>query len=97
MNLHIETRDRAEEGTWLEAGDKIGHPSCEGGVATGTHTHVARKFNGEWILAAGPLPFAMSGYVATGGEVAYQGLLVNGNEIVSANGLGSYASNIRRR
>lgn len=97
MYFHIETRGRIAVGTVVETGDKIGHPSCEGGVATGTHTHVARKFNGEWILAAGPLPFAMSGYVAAGGEVAYQGLLVNGNEIVSANGLGSYASNIRRR
>ena len=57
MYFHIETRDRLPVGTKVQTGDKIGHPSCEGGISTGTHTHVARKYNGEWILAGGPLPF----------------------------------------
>jgi murein DD-endopeptidase MepM/ murein hydrolase activator NlpD len=97
MYFHIETRGRIAVGTQVNTGDKIGHPSCEGGIATGTHTHVVRKFNGEWILAAGPLPFTMSGYVAEAGQEAYQGELVDGTVIISANGIGSYGSQIKRR
>jgi murein DD-endopeptidase MepM/ murein hydrolase activator NlpD len=47
--LHIETRDRISLGTYAAAGQRIGHPSCEGGVSTGTHVHIARRYNGEWI------------------------------------------------
>jgi len=86
MYFHIETRSRIPVGTRVETGDKIGHPSCEGGVATGTHTHVVRKFNGEWILAGGPLPFTMSGYVASVGDKPYVGDLIKGSEVVTANG-----------
>lgn len=86
MYFHIETRGRIAVGTRVETGDKIGHPSCEGGVATGTHTHVVRKFNGEWILAGGPLPFTMSGYVASAGDQPYVGELVKGTEVITANG-----------
>ena len=31
MYLHIEERHRVPLGTYLHAGDPIGHPSCEGG------------------------------------------------------------------
>jgi len=51
LYMHIETRDRVQPGTTLHAGDRIGHPSCEGGEATGIHVHIARKFNGEWLSA----------------------------------------------
>jgi hypothetical protein len=84
MYLHIETRDRVAVGTKVSTNDKIGHPSCEGGEATGTHTHVARKFNGEWMLAGGPVPFDMSGYIASGGAVPYVGTLSNGVTTVVA-------------
>ena len=40
----------------VQAGDPLGHPSCEGGNVTGTHVHLARKFNGEWIGAGGRMP-----------------------------------------
>jgi LasA protease len=97
MYFHIATISRVEVGTRVETGDKIGHPSCEGGISTGTHTHVVRKFNGEWILAGGPLPFTMSGYVATTGSEAYQGTLVNGSEVITASSIGLYGSQIKRR
>jgi hypothetical protein len=66
-------------------GDRLGHPSCEGGIATGTHVHIARKFNGEWIAAAGPVPFNLSGWIAVAGEAAYKGFLVRGDQVVVAN------------
>ena len=56
-------------------GDPIGLPSCEGGRATGSHVHIARKYNGEWILAEGPLAFNLEGWVAKNGEAAYDGTL----------------------
>lgn len=96
MYLHIATKDRVEVGTRLETGDKIGHPSCEGGNATGTHTHVARMYNGEWILAGGPMPFEMSGYVAHNGSEPYMGTLVNGDRKVVADPLSSKKSFISR-
>ena len=96
MYMHIETRDRVAVGTYVNTNDQIGHPSCEGGDATGTHTHVARKFNGEWMLAGGPVPFTMSGFVATAGSAAYQGSLTNGVTTVIAAGNSAPKSAITR-
>jgi hypothetical protein len=84
MYMHIATQDRVPVGTKVSTNDKIGHPSCEGGEATGTHTHVARKFNGEWMLAGGPVPFTMSGYVTSAGSQPYQGSMSNGQITVIA-------------
>ncbi len=73
--MHIETRDRVEPGTYLYAGERIGHPSCEGGITNGTHTHVARRYNGEWISAERELPFVMDGWVSSGSGSKYNGHL----------------------
>ena len=94
MYFHVETRDRVEPGTVVETGGRIGHPSCEGGVSTGTHVHVVRKFNGEWILADGPLPFNLSGYVAKNGDTPYQGSLESAQTRIIANPLGTLRSYI---
>jgi murein DD-endopeptidase MepM/ murein hydrolase activator NlpD len=82
--LHVSDRGRVQVGDFVEQGDLLGHPSCEGGIATGTHVHLARKYNGEWILADGPLPFTLSGWVARAGVAPYQGALVNGDQTVLA-------------
>lgn len=96
MYLHVELRDRVEEGEYLEANDLIGHPSCEGGQSEGTHLHVARKFNGEWMLAGGPVPFTLSGYVASNGDQPYEGSLYNGATLVIASPLSASKSMITR-
>jgi LasA protease len=96
LYLHVAERDRVENGTLLETGDLIGHPSCEGGIATGTHLHMARKYNGEWILADGPMPFKLSGWVARAGIKPYQGVLVKDGEEVVASPLASRGTNISR-
>lgn len=93
---HIAERDMVAEGTWLERDQRIGHPSCEGGRSTGTHLHVARKYNGEWIEADGPVPFMMSGWRVEAGERIYAGRLVNGEAIVTADPSGRSGSTIRR-
>jgi len=96
LYLHIETRDRVPLGTWVEVGDRIGHPSCEGGRATGTHVHMARRYNGEWVPADGPLPFTLSGYVARAGTEAYQGWLIRDSEIIYANTASTFETHISR-
>ena len=82
--LHLATDERAPVGTELNAGDKIGYPSCEGGRSTGTHVHVSRKYNGEWILADSVLPFVLSGWIPHRGLEAYQGTLAKGGVTVIA-------------
>lgn len=82
--LHIAADGRAPAGRTVEAGDLIGHPSCEGGRATGTHVHLARKFNGEWIPADGPIPFDLGGWVAHFGGREYQGTMTKGNDTITA-------------
>lgn len=82
--LHIETRDRVEAGTYLQEGDRIGHPSCEGGISTGTHLHLARKYNGVWIEAAGDTPFNLGGWIAASAGSSYNGSLTLGEETLLA-------------
>lgn len=82
--MHIESKDRIPLGTWVATGDKLGHPSCEGGFSTGTHLHIARKYNGEWVPADGPLPFNLGGWIAHAGEEAYKGTLTRDGETVTA-------------
>jgi hypothetical protein len=68
----------------VEAGYQLGHPSCEGGRATGTHVHIARKYNGEWIPATGPMPFVFDGWLPGGGDEAYEGTLMKGSKVIEA-------------
>jgi hypothetical protein len=94
--LHVEPLDSLHTGKWVDQGDLLGHPSCEGGRATGTHLHIARKFNGEWIAADGPIPFLLGGWQAHAGDEPYQGSLTRGDDIIEASEWGSYSSNIKR-
>lgn len=82
--MHIAAQDRAPLGARLNVNDPVGHPSCEGGAATGTHVHIARKYRGEWISTSGPLPFVMSGWTALPGTRIYNGTLVKENLVVTA-------------
>ena len=97
MYLHVATQDRVKLGTWVETNDRLGHASCEGGVSTGTHLHLARKYNGEWVLADGPLPFTLSGYTVHNGERPYLGTMTKGEITIIANEVGTYGSGIIRK
>ena len=92
LYMHIESRDRVQSGTVMRAGDRIGHPSCEGGISSGTHVHITRKFNGEWISALGPVPFNLSGWVSAGTGEEYVGTLTR-NGVVVENFEGNSAVN----
>jgi murein DD-endopeptidase MepM/ murein hydrolase activator NlpD len=82
--LHLADQDRVPAGTRLAAGAPIGHPSCEGGEATGTHVHIARRYNGEWVPADSPVPFVLEGWTAVAGSAPYLGKLVRGSQVVVA-------------
>lgn len=94
--LHIRSDDKVVTGQVLKKGDRIGHASCEGGIATGTHIHIARKYNGEWILAGGPLPFNMDGWIAHNGAAPYLGTLTRDGQTVTACTCSSIETNITR-
>jgi LasA protease len=76
LYLHIADADRVKVETIVQPGDPIGHPSCEGFYLNtpGTHLHIARRYNGEWIPAdcwacrpdAAAPRFVMSGWTMRG-------------------------------
>ena len=84
LYMHIESRDRVQPGTYVRAGERIGHPSCEGGVSTGTHVHLARRYNGEWIPADQNLPFVLDGWISRGSGGEYDGYLQKDGQTVEA-------------
>lgn len=82
--LHLKTDSMVPLGKILKAGDPIGYPSCEGGSSTGTHIHIARKYNGEWITAGDALPFNLDGWIARNGNAPYEGSMVRFGEVAEA-------------
>ena len=93
---HLAEKDLVPAGRRVALDEPLGHPSCEGGRATGKHVHIARKYNGEWLAADGPLPFILSGWVAQAETRNYYGNLVKGDQIVSSNPSGTRTSIIIR-
>jgi len=84
--MHIADEGKATLGQDLKTGDRIGHPSCAGGPATGSHLHIARRYNGEWIPADQDIPFILSGWVSRGDGLEYDGTLQKGESVIEAAG-----------
>ena len=84
LYMHVAAKDRIALGVKVNAGDRIGHPSCEGGVSNGTHLHLARRYNGVWIAADGNLPFILDNWISQGTGVEYDGTMTRGGQIVTA-------------
>lgn len=80
--MHLARNGRVSIGSWVNTNDPLGYPSCEGGFSSGTHLHITRKYNGEWIGASGAVPFVMAGWLAVAGEGAYAGWLVRDGKTV---------------
>jgi murein DD-endopeptidase MepM/ murein hydrolase activator NlpD len=83
LYMHVATEGRVPVGTMLEQGDQVGHPSCEAGLSTASHVHLARKYNGEWIPADGSLPMILSGWRAHAIDT-YEGTLTKGDVVRTA-------------
>ena len=85
LYLHIYAESRVEPGAYLQRGQRIGHPSCEGGFSDATHLHFARRYNGEWIPAgSGLVPMVLSGWTAHEDVMPYDGTLTRGDEVRTA-------------
>jgi LasA protease len=85
--LHVGSDHRVPLGAMLKQGDQVGHPSCEGGEATGTHLHIARKYNGEWMPAdgwGGILAFNLEGWTAHAGREIYLGTMTRNAMVITA-------------
>lgn len=93
--LHLAADGLVPLGTRLRTGDPVGHPSCEGGRATGTHVHIARKYNGEWIPADGTLAFNLEGWIVQRGTKAYEGTLTRQGRTVRACVCSDQASHVQ--
>jgi LasA protease len=93
--LHLAGEGRVALGHELKVGDYMGYPSSEGGEATGTHIHIARKYNGEWIPAGGPMAFNMDGWVVQEGSAPYLGTLTRNGVVVVACACSNLYSEVR--
>ena len=82
--LHMASDGRVALNTHVKPGDQIGYPSCEGGFSESSHLHFARKYNGEWIAADGPLPFILSGWQAHSSGTDYDGTLTRDGQTCTA-------------
>ena len=81
LYLHVYAQDRVAAGAYVQRGQRIGHPSCEGGFSEATHLHFARRYNGEWIPAgSGPVPLVLSGWTTHEDEMLYDGTMTRGGE-----------------
>ncbi len=94
--VHIADKERIPIGQQVQTNDRIGHPSCERGQSTGTHVHIARKYNGEWLEADGPAPMILSGWLAKAEKLNYHGTLEKDGHEVTASPLGVRTSIIVR-
>lgn len=95
--LHIQTKDKVELGTVMKKDDLLGHPSCEGGVSTGTHLHFARKYNGEWVLAGGPIPMVLNGWQIQNGDAPYKGTMTFLGQTIRACTCSDYTTHFLRK
>ena len=94
--FHLAGEGLIQPGRWVQANEPLGHPSCEGGNATGSHVHLARKYNGEWLPAEGLAPFVLSGYLVRGTGTNYLGELVKGDIVIAACPYGCQGALIKR-
>lgn len=96
LYYHLAESELIRANSQVDLDNVLGHPSCEGGRATGKHVHIARKYNGEWMAADGPVPFVLSGWQVVADEKNYHGLLVRGEQTVTSNPSGNQTSIIVR-
>ena len=94
LMLHLKTESIPPVGTHLNEGDFIGHPSCDGGTSSGTHVHIARKYNGEWIPAGGVIPMNFDDWIVEDGDDSYTGYLRRYSTYVVASETSEYFSRV---
>lgn len=84
LYVHLNAKPGLAVGQAITADEVLGHPACSGGPATSAHLHLARKYNGEWMLAGGFAPFNLGGWVVGDLPEPYKGTLSNGETTLFA-------------
>ena len=94
---HLADEDRVAAGTQVATGDRLGHPSCAGGLPTQARVSFSRKFNGEWLPVDQPgAPLELGSWTVLVGPTAGTGWMVapgipprqaNGRKVDNANGI----------
>jgi hypothetical protein len=84
LYLHLELRPTLHVGQRVQPDERLGRPDCAGGPASSAHLHLARKYNGEWMPAGGPLPFSLGGWTVGDLPGTYKGTLTNGEMVITA-------------
>lgn len=84
LYLHLVANDNLAQGQMVKAGEPLGVASCEGGAADAAHLHFARRYNGEWMPAGGPVPMVLSGWEVKNGAGQYEGGMVRRGETKTA-------------
>ena len=83
--MHIDTIDRVPVGQYLKRGDRVGHPSCEGGYSSASHLHLSRLYNGVWIAVDDPiLPLSIDGWNFLSAGREYDGWMQKGDITIEA-------------
>ncbi len=80
LHVALDLNIPVQVGQKVSEGDIIGYASCEGGLSNSSHLHFARRYNGEWIDAGGPVPLALEGWVVQPALTPYGGAITNGLE-----------------
>jgi murein DD-endopeptidase MepM/ murein hydrolase activator NlpD len=80
LHVALDIDTPLQVGQRLQEGEVIGYASCEGGLSNSSHLHFARRYNGEWIAAAGPIPLEFSGWVTQPGLIPYAGGMTRAGE-----------------
>jgi LasA protease len=81
LHVALDADAPLQVGQHVDTGDVIGYASCEGGLANSSHLHFARRYNGEWIEAGGPVPMEIGGWIVQPSLIPYEGVITNGSEI----------------
>lgn len=84
LYLHVVALDSVSSGQMVKAGTPLGVATCEGGRSTSSHIHLARRYNGEWLDAAGPIPMVLSGWQVVGAVGEYNGEVVRDGIVKTA-------------
>ncbi|RMF04990.1 MAG: LysM peptidoglycan-binding domain-containing protein, partial [Chloroflexi bacterium] len=84
LHVALDAATPVQAGQRVKTGDVIGYASCEGGLSNSSHLHFARRYNGEWMAAGGPVPLNLDGWVVQPNQVPYEGTIAKGNEVREA-------------
>jgi murein DD-endopeptidase MepM/ murein hydrolase activator NlpD len=84
LHVALDAENPVKKGQQVKQGDIIGYASCEAGLSNSSHLHLARRYNGEWMAAGGPVPMNLDGWVVQPNLVPYEGTIAKEDQVREA-------------